>query len=137
MFFSNPFDCKNESKYPFCMKIKSSRRLAGVFSMTVSKTSFLVHTKIGPELGEEGNSSSLLTITSPSTPISNNACPTRPPPIIIAGSTLFDEDAITVAVTFLPLDVLLTASLEDFFDEDDDAQIAALVVVVVVEDEDW
>jgi hypothetical protein len=106
--------------------------------MTVSKTSFLVHTKIGPELGEEGNSSSLLTITSPSTPISNNACPTRPPPIIIADSTLFDEDAITVAVTFLPLDVLLTARLEDFFDEDDDdAQIAALVVVVVVEDEDW
>ena len=41
-----------------------------------------------------------------------------------------------MAVTFLPLDVLLTARLEDFFDEDDDAQIAALVVVVVVEDED-
>jgi hypothetical protein len=102
------------------MKIKSSRRFGGVFSMTVSNTSFLVHTKIGPELGDSGKLSSLLTITSPSTPISNSACPTRPPPIIIAGST-FDDAMTVVAFTFLPLVLLTTTRLEDvlFVDDDD------------------
>ena len=134
MFFSNPFDSKNESKYPFCMKIKSSRRFAGVFSMTASKTSFRVHTKIGPDEGEEGNSSSLLRITSPSTPISNNACPTRPPPIIIAGSTLILDAMIVVVVVvvvvFLVVFVLLLDNVENavclvstrevFFDDDNE-----------------
>ena len=133
MFFSNPFDSKNESKYPFCMKIKSSRRFAGVFSMTASKTSFRVHTKIGPDEGEEGNSSSLLRITSPSTPISNNACPTRPPPIIIAGSTLILDAMIVVVVVvvvFLVVFVLLLENVENavclvstrevFFDDDNE-----------------
>ena len=134
MFFSNPFDSKNESKYPFCMKIKSSRRFAGVFSMTASKTSFRVHTKIGPDEGEEGNSSSLLRITSPSTPISNNACPTRPPPIIIAGSTLLLDAMIVVVVVvvvvFLVVFVLLLDNVENavclvstrevFFDDDNE-----------------
>ena len=55
--------------------------------MTPCSASLRVHTYIGPVDGSAGNASPRFMMTSPGTPISARAWPTRPPPTIIDGAT--------------------------------------------------
>lgn len=63
-----------------------ARRDGGVASTTESRTSFRVHTKIGPVLSS-GTFSPRRTTTSRPPPIFSNACPTRPAPTITPATT--------------------------------------------------
>ena len=61
--------------------------------MTPSRASLRVQTKMGPTAGSAGKGSPRFITTSPATPMSASAWPTRPPPTMIAGAT--EDDAMT------------------------------------------
>ena len=55
--------------------------------MTPSRSSFRVQTKMGPAGASAGNASPRRSSTSAPSPISCRAWPTRPPPMMTAGTT--------------------------------------------------
>ena len=78
-----------------------ARRDGGVASTTESRTSFRVHTKIGPVLSS-GTFSPRRTTMSRPPPIFSNACPTRPAPTITPATTSPSLPAIAAPNCELP-----------------------------------